>query len=142
MRKVGKITLIVLASYLVLVIGFEIFVVYQGRSHAARGVAAGETWLTITTTDASGRAIDSVIAAVEIDDRLYVAANHWPRSWFNRAIRNPDIRATLNGIQSEYRAEFLNDRELERVAQVYSFPFLFRFLTGFPPRAFLRLVPR
>lgn len=141
MRKGAKITLVVMAAYLVLVIGFEVFVVYQGRSHAERGVAADEGWLTITTTDPTGREIDSVIAAVEIDERLYVAANHWPRSWFNRAVENPNIRATLNGIQSEYRAEMLDDPELERVAQVYSFPFLFRFLTGFPPRAFLRLDP-
>lgn len=142
MRKVGKFTLIVVATYLVLVVGIEVLIASLGRSHAERGVAENEGWLTITTTDETGREIDSVIAAFEFDERLYVAANHWPRSWFNRAAERPNIRATLDGIQSEYRAELLDNSEIERVAQVYTFPLWFRFLTGFPPRAYLRLDPR
>jgi hypothetical protein len=36
----------------------------------------------------------------------------------------------------------ISGEERDRVARVYSLPFAARLLTGFPPRAFLRLDPR
>ncbi|MEQ8952578.1 MAG: hypothetical protein RL120_00460, partial [Gammaproteobacteria bacterium] len=141
MKKGRNILLAVLCTYVLIVVGFEIFVVYMGRSDANRGIAADEEWLTLTTRSSSGEAMDTVVGHVEIDGSLYVAANHWPRSWYNRALATPDIQVTLHGVQSDYRALQLDSAELDRVEQVYQFPFLFRFIAGFPPRRYLKLDP-
>lgn len=142
MVKALKVCAFVLLAYLLVVVGIETFVVYMGKSHAERGVSEDEDWLTLTTQDEAGKAKDSIMGGVRIDNHLYVAANHWPRAWLHRAIARPDVLVTLDGVQSEYRVGALEPTERERVAEVYKFPFLFRMLTGFPPRVFLRLDPK
>lgn len=138
-RKLLKIGLAGIGGYLVLVIAFASFVVYQGQSHAERGVGKDEDWITLTTTNGAGKQIDSVLAGVEVDGALYVATNHWPRSWYDRAIENPLVFVTINGAQAEYRATPLGNAEHDHLTQEYAMPLVFRFLTGFPPRRFLRI---
>jgi len=136
--KIGGYTLL---AYVVVVIGFEIFVVMMGNAHAERGVSEDENWVTLTTFNAQGEAIDTIMGGVRVNEQLYVAANHWPRAWINRAIARPDVLVTLRGQQENYRAFTLDAAERAEVVEVYRFPFLFRMLTGFPPRVFLRLEP-
>ena len=54
--------------------------------------------------DPDGAAHDRVVSRLESDGRLYVAANHWPRAWYDRALENPDVAITRNGERSEHRA--------------------------------------
>jgi hypothetical protein len=103
---------------------------------------AGGSTLVITTFEPDGAPHDRVVSRLESDGRLYVAANHWPRAWYRRALANPDVEATLDGEKKPYRAVPVSGAEHERVDADNSLPFFFRILTGFPPRYFVRLDPR
>jgi hypothetical protein len=131
----------ILAVYLGLVVAFEILVVTMGKRQADRGVQPSEDWLVITTTDAAGGR-DAVVAGVESGGQLYVAANHWPRSGYNRAIASPDVEVTRAGETAACRAVPVVGDERIRVARDYSLPWIVRVLSGFPPKSFLRLDPR
>jgi len=91
--------------------------------------------------DAEGSS-DTVVAGVESGGHLYAAANHWPRSWYNRAIENPDVKITRAGERADYRAVPVVGDERIRIARDYSLPWVIRLLSGFPTRSFLRMDPR
>lgn len=95
--------------------------------------------LTITTTNAAGVQADRVLSRITVDDRLYVAANHWPRAWFRQTLENPDVSVTIDGERAAYRAAAVSEQEHETVNNSSPLPLSFRFLTGFPPRYFIRL---
>src|SRR5262245_15022607 len=139
--KAFKLLAILIGAYLGLVVAFESLVVTMGRNQAARGLQPGEDWIVITTTDQDG-STDTVIACVESGGQLYVAANHWPRGWHTRAIENPEVEITRDGERRAYRAVAVAGEERDRIARDYALPWAIRFLTGFPPRSFLRLDPR
>ena len=131
---------IVAAGYLAVVVAVESLVGYMGRRHARRGVQAGENWLQITAT-VEGEDRSVVVAGVESAGRIYVAANHWPRAWYHRVVGNPDVRVTVKGRQAAFRAVPVSGDERSRIEREYRLPLIVRILTGFPPRAFLRLDP-
>jgi hypothetical protein len=142
MRKALKWMAIALGAYVGLVIAFESLVVVMGQRQADRGVQPGEDWLVIATTDADGGTKDTVVAGVEIDGQLYVAANHWPRGWYDRAVDRPDVEVVREGVRGTRRAVPVVGEERVSVTRKYELPWVIRFLTGFPPRSFLRLDPR
>ena len=84
--KALKIVAIVVLVYVGIVAAFESLIGYFQPT-------SGST-LVITTFDADGTAHDRVVTRLESDGRLYVAANHWPRAWYNRALENAEVRAT------------------------------------------------
>lgn len=132
--KILKILVILALAYVGVVIVFETLLgIFQPRS--------GDT-LIITTFDEDETAHDRVVSRLESDGQLYVAANHWPRAWYHRALENPDVVVTLDGETSDYRAVSVEGVEHERVDRENALPLVFRILTGFPPRYFLRLEPR
>ena len=131
---------IVAAGYLGIVVAVESLVGYMGRRHARRGVQAGETWLQITAT-VEGEDRSVVVAGVESAGRTYVAANHWPRAWYRLVVENPDVRVIVQGRQAAFRAVPVGGDERSRIEREYRLPLIVRILTGFPPRAFLRLDP-
>lgn len=137
--KVVKLLAIVLAIYLGAVVAFESLVGIMGRRQANRGIQPGESWLVITTTDEDGSRKNTVVAGVESDGQLYVAANHWPRAWYDRAIENPAVEITREGEKIACRAVPVAGAERARIARDYRLPWVIRLLTGFPPRSFLRL---
>ena len=94
--KVAKIVVIVLLVYMGIVTAFESLI-------GTMQPAAGST-LVITTFDADGSSHDRVVSRLESDGHLYVAANHWPRAWYRRALANPDVQATIDGKKADYRA--------------------------------------
>jgi len=98
--------------------------------------------LVITTFDADGAAHERVLAKLQADGHTYVAANHWPRAWYERALAKPEVQATIDGSQADYTAVPVTGAEHERVDEVNPLPLPFRVVTGFPPRYFLRLDPR
>jgi hypothetical protein len=136
-----KLLAILLGTYLAIVVAFESLVVIMGTRQAARGVQPGESWVIITTSDESG-STDTVVAGVESGGQLYVAANHWLHRWYDRALENPDVQVTRAGERRAYLAVPVTGEERARIARDYSLPWAIRFLTGFPPRSFLRLNPR
>jgi hypothetical protein len=140
--KAIKRVAIVLGAYLGIVVAFESLVGFMGASHADRGVQPDEDWVLLTTKTADGSTNDTVVAGVESGGHLYVAANHWPRAWYDEAVESPEVELTRRGERIAYRAVPVSGAERERIAGEYRLPWAIRLLTGFPPRAFLRLDPR
>lgn len=132
--KALKLALIVVLVYAGIVTAFESLLGYFQP-------AAGST-LVITTVDADGTPHERVVSRLESDGRLYVAANHWPRAWYARALENPEVQVTLDGAKRDYRAVPVTGAEHARVDDQNRLALPFRILTGFPPRYFLRLEPR
>jgi len=132
--KALKIGATVVLVYLGIVVAFESLIGYFQPT-------AGAT-LVITTFDADGTPHDRVVSRLESSGQLYVAANHWPRAWYNRALENPEVHASLDGQKGDYRAVPVTGVEHDRVDSENSLGVGFRILTGFPPRYFLRLDPR
>ena len=97
--------------------------------------------LVITTFDPSRAAHDRVLSRLESGGRLYVAANHWPRAWYNNALENPRVRVTMDGTTADYIAVPVDDAEHERVAAEIGNGIAFKIMVGFAPQRFLRLDP-
>ncbi len=132
--KAAKLIAISFLVYVGIVVTFESSIGYFQP--------AGETTLVITTTAEDGTPHDRVLSRLESDGQLYVAANHWPRAWYNRALKNPKVQVTLEGEKEDYLAVPVSEEEHDRVNSENSHGVMFRILTGFPPRYFVRLDPR
>ena len=132
--KTLKIIAIVVLVYVGIVVAFESVIGFLQPT-------AGST-LIITTFDGDGTPHDRVVSRLKSDGQLYVAANHWPRAWYNRALGNPEVQITLDGEKGDYRAVPVAGGEHDRVDGENSLGVFFRILTGFPPRYFVRLDPR
>jgi hypothetical protein len=68
-----------------------------------------------------------------------LGARQAARGWYRRVLQNPDVKVTRAGEPLRYVAVPVLGKERERVAGDYRLPWAVRFLTGFPPRSFLRL---
>jgi hypothetical protein len=83
-----------------------------------------------------------VVSRLDSDGRMYVAANHWPRAWYRRALANPQVQASIDGEKKSFRAVPVeDDAEHARVDGEHPRGTVFRILTGFPPSEFVRLDP-
>ena len=98
--------------------------------------------VVIATFDAGQQRHERVISLVEIDGVGYIAANHWPRAWFRQARENPSVEISRGEGFETFNAILLQGEEEARVAEIYDPGLVFRFLTGFPPRYFMRLEHR
>lgn len=132
--KALKLIAIVIAAYVGIVIAFE--------SLIGTLQPAGEGTLVISTTDEDGSSHDRVVSRLESGGQLYVAANHWPRTWYHQALENPNVEIVLDDAKTLRLAVAVTGEEHDRVDDDNSLPLPFRVLTGFPPRYFLRLEPR
>jgi hypothetical protein len=102
----------------------------------------GRNTLVITTIDADGGRHSRVVGRLETDGNLYVAANHWPRAWYHQALDNPNVDVEIDGEKRPYTAVPVAAGEANRVDGDHPLGTVFRILTGFPPRYFVRLDPR
>ena len=128
-----KIVFVLLSAYLMLVVLFESSLGYfQPESDAT---------LQITTLNAEGVANRRVVARLESGDQLFVAANHWPRTWYREALANPVVQVSSERERGSFIAVSVEGIEHERVNAENPLGLMFRMLTGFPPRYFLRLEP-
>jgi hypothetical protein len=132
--KAVKIVGILLVLYTGIVVAFESMIGYLQPS--------GARTLVITTFDDAGTPHKRVVSRLESGGQMYVAANHWPRAWYNRALERPEVQASVEGQSGDYRAVPVTGDEHERVNADNRLGPVFRFLTGFPPRYFVRLDPR
>ncbi len=132
--KFGKRFAIALCVYVGIVVAFESLIGFFQP-------AGGDT-LVITTRGSDGASNDRVLSRLESGGYMYVAANHWPRAWYEQALENPKVDVTIDGERNTYLAVSVSDEEHDRVGAEHSSGVVFRMLTGFPPRYFLRLDPR
>ena len=138
MRLATKILAWTLVAYAVLVVGFESLLgYYQPR---------GEENLVITLTKDDGTKKQRVLSLFESQGELYLAANHWPRAWFDQVLQNPNVHIEFGGAHAEqsgdYTATQVEGAAHDQVLNDNRLPFFARFLMGFPPREFVRLDPR
>jgi hypothetical protein len=131
--KAVKIAVIAIVVYVGIVVAFE--------SLIGTLQPANESTLVLTTFDQDGTAHDRVVSRLDVDGKLYVAANHWPRAWYERALENPKVQVTKDGAKADYQAVRVTGEEHDRVQAAHPHGFIFLFLTGFPPRYFVRLDP-
>jgi hypothetical protein len=132
--KILKRVAIVILAYLAIVVVFESLIGYFQPVNPST--------LVLTTSDGDGETRDRVLARLESGDQLYVAANHWPRAWYRRALENPTVVVDLGADgKRAHQAIPVVGAEHDRVDQDNSLGIGFRILTGFPPRYFLRLEP-
>lgn len=134
--RVVKILGIVALVYVLLVTVFESLLGYFQPQ--------GPGTLVITTTDADGNPHDRVLSELESDGKAYVAVNHWPRAWYGHVLANPDvtIRRGEDPAGQPHIAVAVAGEEEARVAADNPTGVVFRILTGFPPRHFVRLDPK
>jgi hypothetical protein len=132
MKVIKRIVLLVLI-YIGIIATFESLLGYFQPS--------GQSTLVITTADEDGTKHDRVLARLESNGQLFVAVNHWPRAWYGRALENLSVQVVLDGMTGAYLAVPATDEEHDRVNREHSLGIVFRILTGFPPRYFLRLDP-
>jgi hypothetical protein len=131
--KAAKIVGILFLVYVAVVAIFESLLGYYQP--------AGGTTIVITTTGDDGEPKDRVVSRLESGGQLYVAANHWPRAWYNTVLEHPDVTVTIDGEKKAYRAVPVSAEEHARVDADKPLGLGFRILTGFPPRRFVRLDP-
>lgn len=130
--KIAKIVGIIVAVYVGIVVLFESGIGYLQPQ--------GDDTLVLIMTDAEGNSSNRVLSRIEIDGQLYVAVNHWPRAWYWKVLEKPAVRVTFNGETADYTAvnvETGDEAEMVNAARPRGAVFLF--LTGFPPRRFVRL---
>jgi hypothetical protein len=132
--KAVKTFAIVLGVYVGIVVAFESLIGFFQPG--------GEDTLVITTTGEDGSADDRVLSRMESGGRIYVSANHWPRAWYEQALENPDVEVVVGGVRTAHRAVPVTGAEHDHVDAENRHGLVFRVLTGFPPRYFLRLDPR
>lgn len=131
-------------AYIAMVVVFEIYLgLFQPRFDE-NYVEEWDATIVVTTTGEDGSTQDRVVVPMTSDGHLYVSANHWPRSWYKRALANPEVRVTSGGETGEYMAVVIapGSAEHERLLDEHPHPAWFHLMTGFPPRRFLRLEPR
>src|SRR5262245_45503546 len=116
-----RIAAIVALIYVGIVVAFE-------SSLGSLQPRAGPT-MTLTTFDRDGRALDRVVSRLESEGRLYVASNHWPRSWYRRALENPAVQITIDGEKRDYRAIPITGAERDRVEAEHRLGMGIRILT-------------
>ncbi|MFW6093998.1 MAG: nitroreductase/quinone reductase family protein [Pseudomonadota bacterium] len=129
--KVVKILLILLVAYVGVVVVFESLLGYFQP--------AGESTLVLATEEDDGSTHERVLSRLESGGQLYVAANHWPRAWYYRALENPAVEVTVDGTTRDYVAEPVTGDEHQRLDDEHRLGPVIRILTGFPPRRFIRL---
>ena len=132
--RFAKILMIIGLVYVGIVATFESLLGYFQPADAQT--------MVITTYDDEGQGADRVVARLESNGTLYVAANHWPRAWFNDALANDAVDITFDGATLPYRAVLLEGSDHDEVNARHALPLAFRILTGFPPRYLMRLDPR
>ncbi|MEE2665174.1 MAG: nitroreductase/quinone reductase family protein, partial [Myxococcota bacterium] len=101
----------------------------------------GGPTIVLSTTSADGTPRERVLSPIDDDGQLFVAANHWPRAWYHRALENLNVRVTRDGETSDYHAVPVSEQERERLLDESGFPLAAYVFTGFAPRQFLRLDP-
>jgi len=83
-----------------------------------------------------------VLSRPDSNGIIYVAANHWSRDRYKRALINPNVEAIIDEEKASYRVVPLDEEEQSLVNEENQLRLGLRVLTGFPPRYIVRLDPQ
>lgn len=121
-------------------IAFYVFVVVSFESLLGYFQPANEQTLALTVTEDDGNPHQRVLSRIEHEGKLYVAVNHWPRSWYQTLQEEPGVTVAFNNVSYTATAVAVSDSaELSSIETSHPLGIGFRILTGFPPRHFVRL---
>ena len=98
--------------------------------------------VTLIVDPRGERPITRNLYGFDRDGTLFVASNHWFRSWYHAAIERPDVDVTVGGETGRYSATPVTGEDQARLTEEYSLGFVLRLLCGFAPSRFLRLTPQ
>lgn len=130
--KFLKVVAVTLGVYVGMVVLFESLIGYFQPENAAT--------LSLTVYEESDKPHTRVLSRIEHSDNIYVAVNHWPRSWFRTLQGNPKFRVAFGETDFSGMAVVVDDaEEIAAIEADRPLPLWFKFLTGFPPRYFVRL---
>ncbi len=136
--RIRKWSLIVVALLIIAYIGQVVaFEVRLGVNQPEN-----QSTIVIATYNDAGDRAERVVRLVEVEGEAYIAANHWPRAWYQQALDNPQIEVDFGSGFEPYTAVALEGEEDAMIRSIYTVGFGFKFRTGFPPRYFMRLDPR
>ncbi len=134
-------TKIIVSTVGVLVVGYAAWVAHF-EWWLGREQPQGANSLVIATTKEDGSTHDRVLSRLVDDDgSLYVAVNHWPRSWYRQALANPQVQITMDGDTRDFIAIPVEGEQHDYLMERFPLSFSSRLQMGFPPRYFLRLEP-
>lgn len=142
--KILRYAVVALLAYVALVVAFETWLgIAQPRFETNPGEEWGAT-IVVTTSGADGSTQGRVVTPMVSDGHLYASANHWPRSWYKRVLENPNVQITNKDVTKDYLAIPIpaGGEEHARLQQEHPHSAFFRFMTGYPPRRFVRFEPR
>ncbi|MAV25401.1 MAG: hypothetical protein CMQ05_04680 [Gammaproteobacteria bacterium] len=132
MKLTLRIVGVLFGLYILIVIAFESLLGYYQPQ--------GGNTIVITTYDGDEGA-DRVVTEIASDGQRYIAVNHWPRAWYYRLLDNPRVTVAKEDTVTEHVAVAVavEGDEHDRVQADNPTGIVFRLLTGFPPRYFVRL---
>jgi len=137
-KRIRKWSLIVVAllvvAYIAQVVAFEV--------RLGVNQPENQSTIVIATYDEQGTRTERVVRLVEVEGDAYIAANHWPRAWYQQALANPEVEVDFGDGFEPYTAVALEGEDDAMIREIYTVGFNFKFRTGFPPRYFMRLDPR
>lgn len=137
-RRIRKWSLVVVVllvvAYIAQVVAFEV--------RLGVNQPENQSTIVIATYDEQGTRTERVVRLVEVEGDAYIAANHWPRAWYQQTLANPRIEVDFGDGFEPYTAVALEGEEDAMIREIYTVGFNFKFRTGFPPRYFMRLDPR
>lgn len=97
--------------------------------------------LTLVVNPDEESQIERRLDSFEYEGTLYVASNHWFRSWYKAVLANPNVEVVRNGSTRRYSADAVPSDEHEILSSNYKMVFVLRLLCGFAPSKFIRLTP-
>ena len=134
MKRTAKFVGITLAVYIGLVVLFESLIGYFQPQNAAT--------LSLTVYEQNAQPHVRVLSRIEHNDQIYVAVNHWPRSWFHTLQENPSVHVAYGDREFAATARVVEDSaEVSMIEADRPLPWWFKMLTGYPPRYFVRMDP-
>jgi len=133
MKALKIIAIVMVVGYIGLVIAFESWLGYSQPQFP--------NTIVITTTDSDGEQHQRVVSRLESNGNTYVAVNHWPRAWYHRILENPNVTVTTEEGTNPFTATEVDGDEHDQVQADNPTGIVFRILTGFPPRYFIRFDP-
>ena len=128
-----NIVVMVVAAYVLFVLLMETLI-WRIQPSMQDGVL-----LTLTLPD--GTPMQRKLYGFEYDSVLYVSSNHWFRRWYKLALANPRVSVCRHGKTAAYSVQQVTGAARSQLLREYDMGVLLRFVCGFAPSKFLKLVP-
>ena len=94
--RVVRVASIGLVAYVALALAFDAVIVWRQPRFDNTAV--------LRTFDSTGQPHETVLSLLDDGGQLWVESGHWFRSWYWRAIANPEVELVRDGVAAPYTA--------------------------------------